>query len=373
MSLAKTVSSLPDILLMGPGPSSIHDDVYRAMSHHTIGHMDPRFIELMNESKAMLQWLLNTDNRLTLPISGTGSSGMDTCFLNLVEPGDPILLLINGVFGVRMKELATKLGAKVDTVECTWGTPIDVQLVKEKLEKNKYKLVAIVHAETSTGVRNPVEEIGSLVKENGALYMVDTVTSLGGIPVMMDKWGIDALFSGTQKCLSCPPGLSPLSFSERALETLANRKSPVQSWYLDLSMIIKYWDGNSRVYHHTAPINMVYALYQALALIKEEGTESVFKRHMDAHLMLVKELEAIGLTMLVDKAYRLPMLNAVNIPAGADDAAVRSTLLREHNIEIGGGLGPLAGKIWRIGVMGHTARPENIQRLIKALKAVLKK
>jgi alanine-glyoxylate transaminase/serine-glyoxylate transaminase/serine-pyruvate transaminase len=357
---------------MGPGPSCVSPEVYEALSLKTLGHLDPNFIHIMDEIKGMLQELLGTKNVLTIPASGTGSAGMESCFVNLVEKGDPVLVLVNGVFGVRMVDVATRLGADVDQLDFEWGTPVLIEKVKEQLGKKAYKIVAVVHAETSTGVRNPVAEIGELVKQTDALYLVDAVTSFGGIPVKIDKWGIDALYSGTQKCLSCPPGLAPLSFSERAVKKLQERKTKVPNWYLDLSLLINYWQGAKRVYHHTAPINMNYGLYQALYNIMEEGQENVFKRHMDAHNQLVEGLNKLGLEMLVDANYRLPMLNAVKVPEGVDEAKVRSILLNEYKIEIGAGLGSLAGKVWRIGLMGHTARPENVTRLLDALSTILK-
>jgi len=372
MPLHPKISAIPDVLLMGPGPSCVPPEVLQALARPTIGHMDPYFISLMNDIKEMLQKLLHTSNRLTLPMSGTGSAGMETCFVNLVERGDHVLILINGVFGMRMKDLAGRLGAVVDTLEFEWGTPVRVEDVRKKLEANKYKIVAVVHAETSTGVRNPVEEIGGLLEGTDSLYLVDAVTSLGGLPVTMDSWRADALYSGSQKCLSSPPGLAPVSFSDRALSRLSSRKSPVPNWYLDLSMIIKYWEGSARVYHHTAPINMLYALYQSLALIHEEGENAAHARHMAMHERLVAGLANLGLSMLVEAPHRLPMLNAVRIPDGVNEAEVRSRLLREHSIEIGAGLGPLVGKIWRIGLMGHTARPHNVDRVLSALSAVLK-
>ena len=322
----------------------------------------------MSEVKAGLQALLHTANHLTIPISGTGSAGMEACFVNLIERGDPVLILINGVFGMRMKDVAMRLGAEVDVLEIPWGTPVQVEAVAKKLKERNYRLVAVVHAETSTGVLNPVAEIGSLLKGPDSLYLVDAVTSLGGIPVTMDAWGCDALYSGTQKCLSCPPGLSPVSFSERAVAKLKGRATPVPNWYLDLGMIVNYWGGSNRVYHHTAPINMIYGLYAALLIIRDQGEEEVHKRHARVHEKLVAGLESLGLQMLVEKASRLPMLNAVLVPDGTNDAAVRTKLRDEYKIEIGGGLGPLAGKIWRIGLMGHTARPENVDRILHALK-----
>jgi alanine-glyoxylate transaminase/serine-glyoxylate transaminase/serine-pyruvate transaminase len=298
---------------------------------------------------------------------------METCFVNLIEKDDPVLILINGVFGKRMQDLAERLGAKVDTLEFEWGKPVEVERVKELLKTNSYKIAAVVHAETSTGVRNPVKEIGEIVKEKDCLYLVDTVTSLGGIEVATDTWGIDALYSGSQKCLSCPPGLAPATFSAKAVDVIVNRKSKVPNWYLDLSMLTKYWEGKTRVYHHTAPVNMLYALNQALYLIVEEGLENVYRRHLENHKKLVAGLEELGITMLVEPEFRLPMLNSIHIPEGIDDAAGRKELRFKYKIEIGAGLGPLAGKIWRIGLMGHTAHPENVERFISALKGILKK
>jgi len=366
------LDDIEEVLLMGPGPSCVAPEVYEAISQMTIGHLDPLFIKIMDEIQGLLHELMNTKNKLTLPISGTGSAGLETCFVNLVEPKDKFLILTNGVFGVRMQEVAGRLGAEVDNIDFEWGTPVNPEIVKEKLDSNSYKVVAVVHAETSTGVMNPVDQIGKHVKDSGALFLVDTVTSLGGIEVKVDEWGIDAVYSGSQKCLSCPPGLAPVSFSDKAFSVISNRKSKVPNWYLDMNLIGQYWSGErKRVYHHTAPINMLYALYQALALIVDEGLENVYKRHVENHLLLKEGLEGLGLNMYVEEKYRLPMLNAVTIPEGVDDGKVRSTLLNDHKIEIGGGLGPLAGKVWRIGLMGHTARPENVERFLKALKQVL--
>jgi len=362
-----------ETLLMGPGPSCVPPEVYQAIARPTLGHLDPRFVSIMDGVKSLLQETMRTRNHLTFPISGTGSAGMEACFVNLIEPGDAVLVLVNGVFGQRMTDVAGRLRAEVETIEFEWGTPVDVARVREKLAARSYRLVAVVHAETSTGVANPVAEIGKAARENGALYLVDTVTSLGGMPVDVDAWGVDACYSGSQKCLSCPPGLAPISFSERAIEKLRARKTKVPNWYLDLSMILNYWEGARRAYHHTAPVNMIYALYQALLLISEEGLEKAFARHRQAHEQLVSGLAKIGLEMLVAPQSRLPMLNAVKVPAGVDEAAVRKTLLDDHSIEIGAGLGPLAGKIWRIGLMGHTARPQNVTTVLDALKKVLGK
>ena len=366
------LEGVEEILLMGPGPSCVPPEVYTALSCKTIGHLDPYFLEIMEELKVMLRNILNTGNEVTIPLSGTGSAGMEASFVNLVESGDRVLILINGVFGQRMRDVATRLGATVDFLEFPWGTPVRPEEVEKKLRETSYRIVAVVHAETSTGVLNPVDEIGKLLKGKDAIYLVDTVTSLGGTEVRMDDWNIDALYSGTQKCLSCPPGLAPLSFSEKAMAKLNGRKTKVPNWYLDLSMIYNYW-GQNRVYHHTAPINMLYGLYQALYLILQEGPDKVFARHRESHLSLVEGLEGMGLKMLVDTPYRLPMLNTVFSPEGIDELAVRKRLRGEFKIEIGGGLGPLAGKIWRIGLMGHTARKENVTRFFAALKTTLGK
>lgn len=365
------LNGIENITLMGPGPSCVDERVLNALAKSTLGHLDPWFIKIMDAMKTQLKTLLHTQNQLTLPISGTGSAGMECCFVNLIEKGDTVLILINGVFGMRMQDVATRLGAQVNTLEFEWGTPVLVEKVKAQLAQKTYKLVAVVHAETSTGVRNPVAEIGDLLKQSDTLYLVDAVTSFGGIEIPMDSWGIDVLYSGTQKCLSCPPGLAPISFSDKAVGAVKQRKTKVPNWYLDLTMILNYWQGATRAYHHTAPINMLYGLYQALALILEEGEAKVYQRHRETHLQLVEGLGKMGIQMLVDESCRLPMLNSILIPQRAEDAKIRTRLLKEHKIEIGAGLGPLAGKIWRIGLMGHTARPENVDKLLKALKAVL--
>ena len=367
------LSHISNILLMGPGPSSVSNSVYEALARPTLGHLDPVFINLMDEIKGFLKQLMGTENELTVPISGTGSAGMETCFVNLVEPGDRVLILINGVFGTRMKDVASRLGAVVDSLDFEWGSVVDVKSVSDKLFKNQYDMVAIVHAETSTGVCNPIAEIGEMVRENGGLYLVDCVTSLGGINVEMDDWHIDALYSGTQKCLSCPPGLAPVSFSDKAIQKLSNRKTKVPNWYLDLSMIIQYWSGKSRVYHHTAPINMLYGLYQACFNVIDEGLDVAIQRHENMHKLLVSKLSNLGLELFVKENDRLPMLNSVKIPDHINDSEFRSILLNEYKIEIGGGLGPLAGKIWRIGLMGENAKKESIQKLMDAFKKILAK
>ena len=354
-------------LLMGPGPSSVHPSTYNALSRMTLGHLDPYFIEIMDGIKDGLRQIMGTQNNVTVPLSGTGSAGMEAAFVNLVEPGDKVLILRNGVFGMRMTDVATRLGAEVDVLEFPWGTPVLLPDVEAKLKEKTYDIVAIVHAETSTGVRNPAAEVGAVLSGR-ALYIVDTVTSLGGIPVESDKWGADVMYSGAQKCLSCPPGASPITFSDKAMAKIAARKTKVPNWYLDMNLLTSYWGGAKRVYHHTAPINMMYGLYQAVHNILEEGQEAVFKRHADCHAQLVDGLAAMGIGMLVEKEYRLPMLNTVVVPEGVDEAAVRDRLLKEFGIEIGAGLGALAGKVWRVGLMGHTARPENVDRLLDALK-----
>lgn len=365
------LDGIEDVLLLGPGPSCVPQEVYDALSRKTLGHLDPYFMGIMDATKEMLMQILNTGNAMTVPMSGTGSAGMEACFVNLVEPGDQVLILINGVFGVRMSDVAARLGADVDTLEFTWGTPVVPEAVERKIHEKAYRIVAVVHAETSTGVRNPVAEIGRLLQGSDTLYLVDAVTSLGGIDVRMDDWGIDALYSGTQKCLSCPPGLAPLSFSDRAVARLNGRKTKVPNWYLDLSLIANYW-GAKRVYHHTAPINMLYGLYQALLLLLQEGPEKAFTRHRKNHLDLVRGLKDLGMEMLVEERWRLPMLNTVMIPEGVDELSVRKRLRSEYRIEIGAGLGPLAGRIWRIGLMGHSSREESVVRLLAALKELLR-
>ena len=372
-NLTNKLDGIEEVLLMGPGPSSVAPEVYAALARPTLGHLDPYFIEIMDEIKGLLRRVMNTANELTLPASGTGSAGMEAALVNLVEPGDPVLILINGVFGTRMREIAARLGARVDVMEFEWGAPVVPGQVAERLRGGRYKLVALVHAETSTGVLNPAAEIGALLKGGDILFVLDTVTSLGGLKVEADAWGVDALYSGSQKCLSCPPGLAPVSFSPRAVERILKRNTKVPNWYLDMSLIAKYWEGEKRAYHHTAPINMLYGLYQALLLAFQEGLEAVYRRHLRVHEQLAAGVGELGLSLLVAPPARLPMLNAVRVPEGVDEAGVRTRLRSEFKIEIGAGLGPLAGKIWRIGLMGHTAREENVDRLLEALRAILGK
>jgi alanine-glyoxylate transaminase/serine-glyoxylate transaminase/serine-pyruvate transaminase len=340
------------------------------MKFPLIGHLDPAFLKIMDESMAMLRQVFQTQNRLALPMSGTGSAGMETCFVNLIEPGDTVLIGVNGVFGTRMIDVAERCGAGVDKVEAEWGAALDPDQFRAALKKRRYKLVAVVHAETSTGVLQPLEEIARLAHEQESLFLVDAVTSLGGVPVSVDAWGIDVCYSGTQKCLSCPPGLSPVTFSERAVEAVRKRKRKVQSWYLDLSMIEKYW-GSERVYHHTAPISMNYALHEALRVVLEESLSGCWRRHREAHETFVREIQRIGLEPAVPEKLRAPMINAVRIPPGVDDPRVRQRLYDEFNIEIGAGLGPLKGKIWRVGLMGHGARVENVESLVQALRKLI--
>jgi alanine-glyoxylate transaminase/serine-glyoxylate transaminase/serine-pyruvate transaminase len=358
---------------MGPGPSDVHPRILEAMSRPTIGHLDPLFVGMMEEIKQLLQYAFQTENPLTMPVSAPGSAGMETCFVNLVEPGDKVIVCQNGVFGGRMKENVERTGGTAVMVEDEWGKAVDPQKLEEALKANPDAgIVAFVHAETSTGAQSDAETLVKLAHQHDCLTIVDTVTSLGGTPIHMDKWGIDAIYSGTQKCLSCTPGLSPVSFSERALDKVRNRKSPVQSWFLDLNLVMGYWGtGAKRAYHHTAPINALYALHESLRILQEEGLENAWARHRHNHNALKAGLEAMGLTFIVDEAHRLPQLNAVSIPEGVDDATVRSRLLNEYNLEIGAGLGALAGKVWRIGLMGHACRAENILLCVSALEAVL--
>jgi len=358
-------------VLMGPGPSDVPPRVLQAMSAPCIGHLDPYFLGVMDETQRLLRLLFQTRNDLTIPVSGTGSAGMETCFVNLVEPADEVVVCVNGVFGTRMADIVNRLGGRLIRVDGKWGRAIAPDAVQRAIQGKSPKLVAVVHAETSTGVCQPLEDIAAMTHNAGALLLVDMVTSLGGMEVAVDSLGIDAGYSGTQKCISCPPGLSPLSFSASAMKALEKRKTPVPSWYLDMSMVSSYW-GAERKYHHTAPVNMIYGLREALRIIAEEGLDSRFARHQLNHRALVAGVEAMGLSMLVPEGERLPMLNAIGIPEGADDLKVRKALLNEFSIEIGGGLGDLAGKIWRVGLMGHASRRKNVILFLSALETVLK-
>jgi len=356
--------------LMGPGPSDIHPRVLQAIAKNTVGHLDPYYLKIMDELQQMLRSVFRTQNKMTMAISATGSAGMEATVVNLIEPGDSMVVCVNGVFGGRMADVAARAGANVTKVERPWGEVFSLDDLKTALATAKPKVVGIVMAETSTGAWQPIEAISKLVHDAGALLLVDAVTSLGGVPVEVDQWNIDAIYSGTQKCLSCPPGLSPVSFSQRALDVVLARKTKVQSWYLDITMLANYW-GTDRVYHHTAPINMTYGLHEALRLVLEEGLENCFARHRLNHEALKAGLGALGITYAAQEGHQLPMLNAVRIPAGVDDAKVRSGLLNRFGIEIGAGLGAFKGKVWRIGLMGYGSRPANVLLFLAALEQLL--
>jgi alanine-glyoxylate transaminase/serine-glyoxylate transaminase/serine-pyruvate transaminase len=359
--------------LMGPGPSDVSPRVLSALARPTIGHLDPLFVDLMDQIKALLQYAFQTKNELTLPVSAPGSAGMEACFVNLVSPGDTVIVCQNGVFGGRMKENVERCGATAVLVEDNWGEPVSIDKVAAAFDRHpEANLLAFVHAETSTGVRSDVAPLCALAAERSALSIVDAVTSLGGIELLVDAWGADAVYSGTQKCLSCIPGISPVTFSPRAVERIRNRKHKVQSWFLDMQLIMGYWGGNAkRAYHHTAPVNDLYALHEALLMLQEEGLAAAHARHRRNHEGLVAGLEAMGLDMTVAAEYRLPQLNSVRIPQGVDDAAVRGALLQEYDLEIGAGLGALAGKTWRIGLMGFASNERNVLYCLGALEAVL--
>ncbi len=358
--------------LMGPGPSDIHPRVLAAMARPTIGHLDPAFIRMMEETKAMLQYAFQTQNALTIPVSAPGSAGMETCFVNLVEPGDKMIVCVNGVFGLRMKENIERYNGVPVTVESPWGEAVDPNRVEDAFRKNPdTKILAFVHAETSTGAESDARALAALAHKHGAITIVDTVTSLGGSPLKVDEWQLDAVYSGSQKCLSCTPGLSPVTLSERAVEKLKNRKHKVPSWFLDLNLVMGYWGSGKRAYHHTAPINPLYGLHEALVMLQEEGLENSWARHRKHHLALRAGLDAMGLQFYVKEAHRLPQLNAIVVPNGVDDAELRSRLLNEYNLEIGAGLGTLAGKIVRIGLMGYSANVKNVLYCLAALEEVL--
>ena len=363
----------PSRLLMGPGPSDVHPRVLAAMARPTVGHLDPSFVGLMDELKLLLRQVLRTDNALTIPVSGPGSVGMEACFVNLVEPGDKVIICENGVFGGRMKSVTERIGGQVVSVQQEWGRAVDPAAVEAALDANPdAKVLAFVHAETSTGALSDAQALCALAQARGVLTIVDAVTSVGGVPLEVDAWGIDALYSGSQKCLSCPPGLSPVTMSERAVAAIQARKAPVSSWFLDMGQVLSYWSGEGkRAYHHTAPVNALYGLHEALLIVLEEGLEATWARHRAAHEQLVSGLGEMGLDLLVPEAERIPELNAVKIPEGADDAAIRGTLLNTHGIEIGAGLGPMAGKVWRIGLMGQSARADKVARVLAALKTEL--
>lgn len=363
----------PRRILMGPGPSDVYPEVLLAQSRPTVGHLDPLFVAMMDELKSLLQYAFQTQNEMTLAVSAPGSAGMETCFVNLVEPGEKVVVCRNGVFGERMRQNVERCGGVAVVVDFPWGAPVDPDVVEGVLKLNPdASFLAFVHAETSTGALSDAKTLCALAREHNCLSIVDAVTSLGGVDLRVDDWGIDAIYSGSQKCLSCVPGLSPVSFSPRAVEKIKSRKTPVQSWFLDQTLVMGYWSGaGKRAYHHTAPVNALYALHESLRLLAEEGLENAWARHQNMHQLLKAGLEKLGLGFVVDEAYRLPQLNAVYIPDGVDDAAVRSSLLGRYNLEIGAGLGDLAGKAWRIGLMGYGARAENVALCLRALEEAL--
>jgi alanine-glyoxylate transaminase/serine-glyoxylate transaminase/serine-pyruvate transaminase len=359
--------------LLGPGPSDVPQRILDAMARPTLGHLDPDFVVMMDEMKKLLQYGFQTENEMTMAVSAPGSAGMEMCFVNLVEPGDKVIVCQNGVFGGRMKENVERCGGIAIMVMDDWGSPVDVNKVEAALKQNPdTKILAFVHAETSTGARSDAKTLVALAHHYGCLAIVDAVTALGGIELKVEDWGIDAIYSGSQKCLSCTPGLSPVSFGNRAVEVIKNRKTKVQSWFLDLNLVMGYWGGDAkRTYHHTAPINALYGLHEALVMLAEEGLENAWARHQENHLKLKAGLLELDLEFFVAEQYRLPQLNAIKLKESMDDAGIRTRLLRNHGIEIGGGLGPMAGKIWRIGLMGYSSRQENIDRLMNALKQEL--
>jgi alanine-glyoxylate transaminase / serine-glyoxylate transaminase / serine-pyruvate transaminase len=362
--------STPERILLGPGPSMVSPRVLRAMAHPLLGHLDPMFVGLMKEVQILLRYVFQTQNEMTLPISGTGSAGMETAIANLLEPGDGVLIGVNGYFSERMCDMANRYGAEIYRLEKPWGSVLYPEEIEAVLQKKPVKVVALVHAETSTGALTPIEEIAKAVHQHGALFLIDCVTSLGGLPVMIDEWGIDIAYSGTQKCLSCPPGLSPITVGPRAREVIHHRKTKVPNWYLDLSMLEHYW-GDERTYHHTAPITMNFALREALRLVQEEGLEARYTRHKQNSTLLWQGLENLGLQLIVPVEHRLPTLTTVAVPDGIDEARIRQRLLDEYNIEIAGGLGAFKGKVWRIGLMGYSSRRENVSLLLSALNELL--
>ena len=359
--------------LMGPGPSDVPPRVLSALARPTVGHLDPAFVGMMDELKTLLRYAFQTRNELTFPVSGPGSLGMETCFVNLVGPGDKVIVCVNGVFGGRMAENVRRLGGVAVVVEDPWGAPVDPAKVEEAFAANPdAALLAFVHAETSTGALSDAAALAAIARRHGALTIMDCVTSLGGVPVLLDEWGIDAAYSGSQKCLSCTPGLSPVSFSEAAVARIKGRQGACPSWFQDLGLVLGYWSGAKRTYHHTAPVNPLYGLHESLVILAEEGLEAAWARHRDNHLRLRAGLEALGMSFVVSEEARLPKLNSVWVPEGVDEAAARTRLLQEFGLEIGAGLGALAGKVWRIGLMGHSSRPANVALCLSALETVIK-
>ncbi|MGF1698156.1 alanine--glyoxylate aminotransferase family protein [Vibrio lamellibrachiae] len=363
----------PHRILMGPGPSDVSPQVLQALSRPIVGHLDPLFIGMMDEVKQLLKYAFQTENDFTIAVSAPGSAGMEACFVNLIEPGDKVIVCRNGVFGDRMRENVIRAGAEAIMVDDEWGAPVTPSKVKEAFKAHPdVKILAFVHAETSTGALSDAQALSRIAIDNNALTIVDAVTSLGGVPLKVDEWQLDAVYSGSQKCLSCVPGLSPVTFSAKAIEKIQSRTTPIQSWFLDQSLVLGYWSGEGkRSYHHTAPVNSLYALHESLLMLKNEGLENAWKRHAEMHEKLKVGLEKLGFEFVVDEQSRLPQLNAIFIPEGVDDAKVRSTLLEEYNLEIGAGLGALAGKAWRIGLMGYAARNENVSLCLRALEETL--
>jgi alanine-glyoxylate transaminase / serine-glyoxylate transaminase / serine-pyruvate transaminase len=364
------VPDVPERMLFGPGPSDVAPSVLEAMSRPVVGHLDPAFVGILDEISTMLRSVFRTANDVTFAVSGTGSAGMEMALVNLLEPGERAVVGIAGVFGERLAEIARRCGAEVDEVRADWGSPVDPDAIASALDRAPAKLVALVHAETSTGMRQPVVEIASEAGRRGALVVVDAVTSLAGIELLVDEWGIDVCYSGTQKCLSVPPGLSPVTFSSRAMDAIRGRSTPVRSWYLDVGMITRYW-GTERVYHHTAPISMLYALHEGLRLVLEEGLEARWHRHETLGAELQNALTEMGFQLLAEPGYRLPQLTAAALPGDADEGALRRRLLDDFGIEVGGGLGAFAGRAWRIGLMGESCRKDKLDRLLEAIRAVL--
>ena len=364
----------PNRTLMGPGPSDVSQRVLDAMARPTIGHLDPAFQTLMDEIKELLRYAFKTENKLTFPVSAPGSAGMETCFANLVERGDKVIVCVNGVFGTRMVENVVRCGGEAVVVADEWGTPVSLEKVKDELKSNPdATILAFVAAETSTGVASDTKSLCALSRDHDCITIVDAVTSLGGSELDVDGWGIDAIYSGSQKCLSCPPGISPVSFNDRAIEKIKSRETPVQSWFMDLNLVMGYWDGTGgRSYHHTAPVNAMYALHESLLILHEEGLEKAWARHREMSAKLRKGFNDMGIKYLVDPEYALPQLNTIIIPDHiTDEAAIRAKLLNDHNLEIGAGLGSLAGKVWRVGLMGHSACEENVNKCLAAFKAVM--
>ncbi len=374
MNINEIQSFVPPVrTLMGPGPSDVHPRVLQAMARPTIGHLDSNFVDMMDELKVLLQYAFQTENALTIPLSAPASAGMECCFVNLIELTDKVIVCQNGVFGGRMKENVERCGGMVVMVEDEWGSAVDPNKLEETLKLNSdAKIVAFVHAETSTGVQSDVKTLCEIAHKYDCLTLVDTVTSLGGTPVKVDEWQMDAVYSGSQKCLSCTPGLSPITFSEAAIEKIKGRRLRVQSWFLDLNLVMSYWaSGAKRAYHHTAPINALYGLHEALVMLKEEGLENAWARHEKNHQAFRLGIEAMGLSFKVKESERLPQLNAINVPEGIDEVAVRKRLLTQYNLEIGAGLGNLAGRIWRIGLMGYASNMKNISYCIGAMADIL--